>query len=46
MRPHSASGEPGDLEGGTVRVEVWSAPGNGPSTVQVGSGSVLAIPFA
>ncbi|MFP8886249.1 glycosyl hydrolase [Streptomyces mangrovi] len=43
---HSASGELGDLDGGTVRVEVWSALGNGPSTIQVGSGSVLTIPFA
>ncbi|MFF5187993.1 glycosyl hydrolase [Streptomyces sp. NPDC000345] len=44
--PHSASGTPGDLNGGTVRVEVWSALGNGPSTLQVGTGSVLTIPFA
>ncbi|MGY1453665.1 glycosyl hydrolase [Streptomyces sp. SS8] len=43
---HSASGELGDLDGGTVRVEVWSALGNGASTIQVGSGSVLTIPFA
>jgi hypothetical protein len=43
---HSASGALGDLDGGTIRVEVWSALGNGPSTVQVGSGSVLTIPFA
>ncbi|MCX4566534.1 glycosyl hydrolase [Streptomyces viridodiastaticus] len=43
---HSASGTLGDLDGGTVRVEVWSALGNGPSTLQVGAGSVLTIPFA
>ncbi|MGI3198640.1 hypothetical protein ACRJ4W_08570 [Streptomyces sp. GLT-R25] len=43
---HSASGALGDLNGGTVRVEVWSALGNGPSTLQVGTGSVLTIPFA
>ncbi|CAL9557164.1 hypothetical protein SUDANB106_04575 [Streptomyces sp. enrichment culture] len=43
---HSASGELGDLRGGTVRVEVWSALGSGPSTIQVGSGSVLTVPFA
>uniref|UniRef100_UPI001AD6EE64 fibronectin type III domain-containing protein n=1 Tax=Streptomyces marokkonensis TaxID=324855 RepID=UPI001AD6EE64 len=43
---HSASGTLGDLDGGTVRVEVWSALGNGPSTLQVGTGSVLTIPFA
>ncbi|MEU2163709.1 glycosyl hydrolase [Streptomyces sp. NPDC019208] len=42
---HSASGTLGDLDGGTVRVEVWSALGNGPSTLQVGTGSVLTIPF-
>ncbi|WP_149183656.1 glycosyl hydrolase [Streptomyces sp. TRM49041] len=44
--PHSASGTLGDLNGGTVRVEVWSAIGNGPSALQVGSGSVLTVPFA
>ncbi|PLW73078.1 glycosyl hydrolase [Streptomyces sp. SCUT-3] len=43
---HSASGTLGDLNGGTVRVEVWSALGNTASTIQVGSGSVLTIPFA
>lgn len=43
---HSATGTLGDLDGGTVRVEVWSALGNGPSTLQVGKGSVLTIPFA
>jgi endoglucanase Acf2/chitodextrinase len=42
---HSASGTLGDLNGGTVRVEVWSALGNGPSTLQVATGSVLTIPF-
>ncbi|WP_374940132.1 glycosyl hydrolase [Streptomyces finlayi] len=42
----SASGTLGDLNGGTIRVEVWSALGNGPSTLQVGKGSVLTIPFA
>lgn len=42
----SASGTLGDLKGGTVRVEVWNALGNGPSTIQVGKGSVLTIPFA
>ncbi|MBQ1089741.1 glycosyl hydrolase [Streptomyces sp. B93] len=42
---HSASGALGDLRGGTVRVEVWSALGNGPSTLQVDTGSVLTIPF-
>ncbi|MEU8652292.1 glycosyl hydrolase [Streptomyces sp. NPDC048737] len=43
---HSATGTLGDLDGGTVRVEVWSALGNTPSTLQVGTGSVLTIPFA
>ncbi|RPK88706.1 hypothetical protein EES46_16820 [Streptomyces sp. ADI98-10] len=43
---HSATGTLGDLDGGTVRVEVWNALGNGPSTLQVGRGSVLTIPFA
>ncbi|MEU1573684.1 glycosyl hydrolase [Streptomyces collinus] len=43
---HSSSGTLGDLNGGTVRVELWSALGDGPSTVQVGKGSVLTIPFA
>ncbi|WP_406369514.1 glycosyl hydrolase [Streptomyces sp. NBC_00647] len=42
---HSASGTLGDLNGGTIRVEVWSVLGNTPSTLQVGSGSVLTIPF-
>lgn len=42
---HSAAGTLGDLDGGTVRVEVWSALGNGPSALQVGTGSVLTIPF-
>ncbi|MFE7816101.1 glycosyl hydrolase [Streptomyces sp. NPDC057433] len=42
---HSASGTPGDLNGGTVRVEVWNALGNGPSTLRVGTDSVLTIPF-
>ncbi|MFJ1567081.1 fibronectin type III domain-containing protein, partial [Streptomyces erythrochromogenes] len=42
----SASGSLGNLNGGTIRVEVWSALGNGPSTLQVGTGSVLTIPFA
>jgi hypothetical protein len=43
---HSSSGTLGDLNGGTVRVEIWSALGNGPSTVEVGKGSVLIIPYA
>ncbi|MBQ0985058.1 glycoside hydrolase, partial [Streptomyces sp. F63] len=43
--PLSSSGTLGDLRGGTVRAEVWSAIGNAPSTLQVGTGSVLTIPF-
>ncbi|GGW45996.1 hypothetical protein AB0E64_15660 [Streptomyces caelestis] len=43
---HSSSGTLGDLNGGTVRVEIWSGLGNGPSTVEVGKGSVLIIPYA
>lgn len=42
----STTGTLGNLNGGTIRVEVWSALGNGPSTLQVGAGSVLTIPFA
>ncbi|MFP8941029.1 glycosyl hydrolase [Streptomyces fenghuangensis] len=41
----SASGSLGDLRGGTIRVEVWSAIGNGPAKLRVGSGSVLTVPF-
>ncbi|HEX5566342.1 MAG TPA: glycosyl hydrolase, partial [Streptomyces sp.] len=42
---HSSSGSLGDLRGGTVRIEVWSAIGNGPSLLQVDSGSLVTIPF-
>ncbi|GHA92611.1 glycosyl hydrolase [Streptomyces termitum] len=42
----SATGTLGDLRGGTVRLEVWSAIGNGPATVRTGSAdSVLVIPY-
>ncbi|URN11982.1 hypothetical protein LUW77_09885 [Streptomyces radiopugnans] len=41
----SASGSLGDLKGGTIRVEVWSAIGNAPAKLRVGSGSVLTVPF-
>ncbi|MFF5503421.1 glycosyl hydrolase [Streptomyces roseolus] len=42
----SATGTLGDLRGGTVLVELWSAIGNGPSTVRTGTAdSVLVIPF-
>ncbi|PLW66541.1 hypothetical protein C0036_22235 [Streptomyces sp. DJ] len=42
---HSASGSLGDLDGGTIRVEIWNAIGDAPSTVQVETGSVLTVPF-
>ncbi|MBT2526078.1 glycoside hydrolase [Streptomyces sp. ISL-99] len=42
----SATGSLGDLKGGTVRLEVWSAIGNGTAKLRTGTGdSVLVIPF-
>jgi hypothetical protein len=42
----AATGSLGDLRGGTVRLEVWSAIGNGTSRLQTGTDkSVLVIPF-
>ncbi|MGX1880864.1 glycosyl hydrolase [Streptomyces sp. NPDC055287] len=42
----SATGTLGDLKGGTVRLEVWSAIGNGTAKLRTGTGdSVLVIPF-
>ncbi len=42
----SATGTPGDLRGGTVRLEVWSAIGNGTAKLRTGTAdSVLVIPF-
>ncbi|MCI3928756.1 glycoside hydrolase family 16 protein [Streptomyces sp. AN091965] len=41
----SATGEHGPMRGGTVRVEVWNAIGNGPSTLGIGNQSVVRIPF-
>jgi hypothetical protein len=42
----SATGTLGDLKGGTVRLEVWNAIGNGTATLQTGTDrSVLVIPF-
>ncbi|BCJ59714.1 hypothetical protein Jiend_31360 [Micromonospora endophytica] len=43
---HSSTGALGNLRGGTVRVEVWSAIGNNPSTIGVGNRSVLRLPFS
>ncbi|WP_399921339.1 glycosyl hydrolase [Streptomyces kanamyceticus] len=43
----SATGSLGNLVNGTVRVEVWSAIGNGPAKLQTGTdNSVLVIPFS
>jgi hypothetical protein len=43
----SADGSLGDLEGGSVRVELWSALGNASSRVLVGpdGGASVTIPF-
>ncbi|MGW7412347.1 glycosyl hydrolase [Streptomyces sp. NPDC054863] len=42
----SATGAPGDLVGGTVRLEIWNALGNAASQVQTGTeGAVLTIPY-
>ncbi|KES07372.1 hypothetical protein BU52_10225 [Streptomyces toyocaensis] len=42
---HSATGTLGDMSGGTIRVEVWNAIGDGTASLGVGSGSVLTTPF-
>ena len=44
-RLQSSSGALGDLAGGTVTVQVWSAIGGAPTTLGVGNGSVLRLPF-
>ncbi len=41
----SSSGSHGDMDGGTVRVEVWNAIGNGSSTLGTGDRSVVHLPF-
>ncbi|HZG05378.1 MAG TPA: glycoside hydrolase family 16 protein [Streptomyces sp.] len=41
----SATGSLGDMANGRVRVEVWNAIGNGPSTLGTGDRSVVRIPF-
>ncbi|WP_172381898.1 glycoside hydrolase family 16 protein [Streptomyces sp. MNP-20] len=41
----TSTGEHGPMRGGTVRVEVWNAIGNGPSTLGTGNQSVVRIPF-
>ncbi|WP_017597879.1 glycosyl hydrolase, partial [Nocardiopsis lucentensis] len=46
--PLSAEGSLGDLNGGSVRVELWSALGEAPSTVLTGAedGATVTIPFS
>ncbi|GAB3964826.1 glycoside hydrolase family 16 protein [Streptomyces sparsus] len=41
----SSTGSHGDMNGGRIRVEVWNAIGNGPSTLGVGNQSVVHVPF-
>ncbi|MGC4891933.1 beta-1,3-glucanase family protein [Micromonospora sp. DT227] len=41
----TATGALGDLRGGSVRVEVWNAIGAAPSTLAVGDGSQLTLPY-
>ncbi|MGP4114723.1 glycoside hydrolase family 16 protein [Streptomyces sp. 4N509B] len=41
----SVTGSHADLAGGRVRVEVWNAIGNAPSTLGVGNQSFVRIPF-
>lgn len=41
----SATGSHGNLVNGKVRVEVWNAIGNGPSTLGTGNQSAVRIPF-
>ncbi|GAA4718325.1 hypothetical protein GCM10023216_03410 [Isoptericola chiayiensis] len=41
----TADGELGDLDGGTVRVELWSVLGDGTPTVATGSASSVTLPF-
>ncbi|MET7879145.1 glycosyl hydrolase [Micromonospora profundi] len=42
----SATGTLGALSNGTVRVEVWSAIGNNPTTLGIGNQSVLRLPYS
>ncbi len=42
----STSGVLGNMTGGTVRVELWSAIGPGPSTLAIGNQSVIHLPIA
>ncbi|GAB3932445.1 hypothetical protein GCM10027614_01650 [Micromonospora vulcania] len=42
----SSTGALGNLVGGTVRAEVWSAIGNNPTTLGLGNTSVIRLPYA
>ncbi|MEV5447481.1 hypothetical protein AB0N23_33890 [Streptomyces sp. NPDC052644] len=42
----SATGALGNLSGGTVKVEVWSAIGVNPSTLGTGNQSVVKLPYS
>ena len=42
----SSSGTLGTLTGGTVKVEVWSAIGNNPTTLGLGNQSVVRLPYS
>ncbi|RGC65190.1 Glycosyl hydrolase family 81 [Micromonospora sp. MW-13] len=42
----ASSGTLGNLTGGTVRVEVWSAIGNNPTTLGLGNQSVVRLPYS
>ncbi|MFD0745653.1 hypothetical protein ACFQ1L_30380 [Phytohabitans flavus] len=42
----SATGALGNLSNGTVRVEVWSAIGNAPTTLGIGNQSIVRLPYA
>ncbi|SCL15192.1 glycosyl hydrolase [Micromonospora inyonensis] len=42
----TATGAHGNLRNGTVKLEVWSAIGNSPTTLGVGNQSVLRLPHA
>ncbi|MES9541539.1 glycosyl hydrolase [Actinomadura sp. NPDC000600] len=41
----SATGSLGDLDGGTVRIEVWNAIGTNPTTLGTGDKSVVTLPY-
>ena len=42
----AADGAWGDLANGVVRVEVWAALGNAPSTLELGEGSFVTLPMS